>query len=211
MRRPALHLLTLVGLLTVSLLPASAQEVPADSVRADAPARYVLPDSLAEKYLDVGLRSPRTAFLLSLANTAVPILLGSGLADTDGSLPGTLVLYGIFVGPSVGHFYGRTGRGISGILQRGGGTVITAIGAGIALDNFFAGGNDRAETAAVALIYGGTLLVLGSAAYDVATAGRATRRANERRLERRASVSLSPTTLRLTGATQTGLRLALRF
>lgn len=56
-------------------------------------------------------KSPGVAFLWSLGATAIPPLLGGALAD--GTLEGTLIVSGITIGPSAGHFYAkRYSRGL---------------------------------------------------------------------------------------------------
>ncbi|MCH8872806.1 hypothetical protein IH824_08555 [candidate division KSB1 bacterium] len=56
-------------------------------------------------------KSPGVAFLWSLGATAIPPLLGGAL--TDGTLEGILIVSGITLGPSAGHFYAkRYSRGL---------------------------------------------------------------------------------------------------
>jgi hypothetical protein len=67
-------------------------------------------------------KSPGTAFALSFATTAVPMVAG-GLASSEAG--GVAFLGGLVIGPSVGHLYaGQVGRGLGTILLRGAGTVI---------------------------------------------------------------------------------------
>jgi hypothetical protein len=52
--------------------------------------------------------SPRTAFLLSLGSTAVPVVAGGLAIDRGFEGPGlALIAGGIVVGPGVGHWYAR--------------------------------------------------------------------------------------------------------
>ena len=56
-------------------------------------------------------KSPGVAFLWSLGATAIPPLLGGAL--TDGTSEGILIVSGITLGPSAGHFYAkRYSRGL---------------------------------------------------------------------------------------------------
>ena len=56
-------------------------------------------------------KSPGVAVLWSLGATAIPPLLGGAL--TDGTLEGILIVSGITLGPSAGHFYAkRYSRGL---------------------------------------------------------------------------------------------------
>lgn len=153
------------------------------------------------------LRSPRKAALLSAGNTLIPItlavpMIGNGVG---GEWAGYLLAYGVFVGPSIGHFYGRTGQGPLGIVLRGAGFVAFTAGFVRALDVAF-GGNRFDESRTEALLLGGLAVVGLSALFDLATAAPATRRANRRRLAR-AQVSA----VRTFGETSPGVGLALRF
>ncbi|HEV2669798.1 MAG TPA: hypothetical protein VGU74_01800 [Gemmatimonadales bacterium] len=70
-------------------------------------------------------KSPSTAFVLSFASTAAPMLTGyaMGVGGTDAGWG--VFLGGLVIGPSVGHFYvGEVGRGLATVALRGAGTVI---------------------------------------------------------------------------------------
>ena len=67
-------------------------------------------------------KSPGTAFVLSLASTAGPMLAGPAMGNGAG---GVLFLGGLIIGPSIGHLYaGQVGRGLGTIALRGVGTVV---------------------------------------------------------------------------------------
>ena len=65
-------------------------------------------------------KSPRTAFLLSLLGTAVPVALSASGGDSSG----WGFVAGVVMGPSVGHLYAeRWGRGLATVGLRGLGAV----------------------------------------------------------------------------------------
>jgi hypothetical protein len=81
-----------------------------------------------------GYRSPRTAFSLSLASTAVPVALGAVAGMSRSEEAGALLIAsGMILGPSMGHWYaGKVGRGaLTAALRAGLGLIagITALAA----------------------------------------------------------------------------------
>lgn len=132
-----------------------------------------------------GLKSEGLAFTMSLAATAVPIAIGS-MALTErsgnevrvnGNLALPLISTGLFLGPSIGHFYaGQTKRGIQGIAIRLG---IVAAAAGI---TFMIVRNEPSDIGGQ--IVGGAMVVGGIISslhgiYDISTAPSSVRKYNE--------------------------------
>jgi hypothetical protein len=69
-----------------------------------------------------GRKSPSTAFVLSFASTAGPMLAGAATGTDAGW---QVFLGGLVIGPSVGHLYaGQVGRGLGTIALRGAGTAL---------------------------------------------------------------------------------------
>ena len=67
-------------------------------------------------------KSPGTAFALSFFSTGVPIAAGAGMGGDGGA---GVFLFGVVVGPSVGHFYaGQVVRGLVTAGLRGAGTAL---------------------------------------------------------------------------------------
>jgi hypothetical protein len=67
-------------------------------------------------------KSPGTAFALSFFSTGVPIAVGAGMGNGGGA---GVFLFGVVVGPSVGHFYaGQVTRGLVTAGLRGAGTAL---------------------------------------------------------------------------------------
>jgi hypothetical protein len=76
------------------------------------------------------LKSPGTAFRMSLVSTAAPVVLGAIIIPVSPEVGGALIFTGVVVGPSVGHWYaGRTGRGLLTAGLRLGLTILTGMAA----------------------------------------------------------------------------------
>jgi hypothetical protein len=136
-------------------------------------------------------KNPKTAFLLTLAGTAVPLAAVAAAAAGAGDFGG-IGLAGLLVGPSLGYFYG-------GLLWRGLlGVGIRAIGEGVILIGglgawFDAWGWDDVEAdtrkwESVVLVGAG--IVLASAIWDLAAVKGAVNRRNIRARER--ALAFSP-------------------
>lgn len=156
------------------------------------------------------LLSERSATRLSALGTVIPVGLGIVLAatasghdeyyvDWNGTpsyrrsdpdrLPTILLTgSGLIIGPSLGYFYaGRPGRAFLGIGFR------TAVGFGSLIGAFATcgwdcGPGDGAYDAAWGIIGAGTVLMAGSAIYDIAKVGRAVRAQNLKRDKLKLSV-----------------------
>lgn len=161
--RTILFLLSVAFLLLLSR-SASAQD-------SDSPAGEVLVDTMAAAQVQrepVQKKSPERALAYSLGGTAGPAFLGPSLATTStaGWREGVgwgLLIGGIFVGPSLGHFYAENnGQAWGGILIRGGSAALGLWGNWIRI--FEDSGRGKALVATGALGFAGSLL------YDIATA-----------------------------------------
>ena len=70
-------------------------------------------------------KSPSTAFVLSFASTAAPMLVGAAMANANTDAGWVIFFGGMVIGPSVGHFYvGQVGRGLGTSALRAAGTAI---------------------------------------------------------------------------------------
>lgn len=158
---PSTHRLTYSLLLTALLaagigaFPASAQQPDSADVDTDDRQNTTQLDTTraagsAER------KSPGRALGYSLGGTVL-------LAPAFGA--------GLLIGPSFGHFYAGNGKqAMSGILIRGGGAAVGLRGWGMLLEN---------PESAFTLMTIGLAIIVGSAIYDIATAGEAARQYNE--------------------------------
>lgn len=93
------------------LLSAAAAQLSAQSTVAATPS----------------VKSPSTAFMLSLAATAIPFAIAAKTGN-GGASSGGLVLFSMIVGPSIGHFYAsQSGRAFAGIGVRVGIALLTEL------------------------------------------------------------------------------------
>jgi hypothetical protein len=118
-----------------------------------------------------GMKSPSTAFLLSLGATAVPIIM---LRNDQGSSAG-LFVFAVLAGPALGHFYaGQPGRAVAGVAIRAGILVLTAAAA--------QGGCSNEDFICIppAVVMGG-LAELAAMAVDIATAPSSAHKTNQMR------------------------------
>lgn len=153
-------------------------------------------------------KSEDAATWLAVAGTVIPLglfALGArGRNDQENETLMTAGLVGFLVGPSTGHVYGTGTIGAPGFLIRSTGALTGMVGIAVGaagvlgcsdLGAIFGGPprsapcDDHASESQTILGVGAALLV-GGAIYDIATVGRATRRANARRW------ALAPTLLR---------------
>jgi hypothetical protein len=141
-------------------------------------------------------KSPSKALSLSLVSTGVPLIIGLGLAVADAPAPADtysaiLILGGVVVGPSVGHFYaGNTGHGVLTIGLRSvglaGGTLGLYLWAIAEVENV-----ESVGALGIIIFVPSAALMLGSAVYDIATASGAARKYNEKK--RLSRFSIGPT------------------
>ena len=193
----------LLGLSLGLLLSGSvvAQETTEVVLRADSTAGF----SGAGEEGVAGLKSGTTAFLWSFLGTAVPAVAGAydvyRAGSSDSVVPGIVLVGGLVIGPSLGHFYsGRPSRALVGIGVR------TLAGAGIALAALEAlggGGDENLERLAVA----GAVLGGASLAWDIFRAPHSARVHNDQVREGRTAVGIAPTI----GAAGFGLSVQVSF
>jgi|KBSSwiStaDraftv2_1062776.scaffolds.fasta_scaffold1093266_2 hypothetical protein len=130
------------------------------------------------------LPSPGMAMALSMGATLIPI--GAALTTGHGAAY-TAAGVGILVGPSFGYFYGDcAGRGITGIMIRGG---ATAVGWGVALAAGQYGDIDNVPPGYFYAVLGAAILIGADALYDMGAVGEKVRQRNQVRR----SLSLEPT------------------
>ena len=123
------------------------------------------------------LPSPTFARGLSLACTLVPV--AAALLDVPGGE--TAAAAGAFIGPAVGYFYGGcTGRGVQGILIRGG---IAVVGVGVMVGAAAYGHLEETPDDYPYAIAGVGILFAASTVYDIAVVRHHVHKRNvERRL-----------------------------
>jgi hypothetical protein len=145
----------------------------------------------------LGLKSPGGAARRSLLCTVVPFLMGSALGDEEGvvgAIGMTATVASVFVGPSVGYFYGGCGRrAIKGIAIRAGLAGIAAIAASQAewpsMDLFGSGGDQGNAAAGIAVLAGCAVLV--DVVIDLLQVSGTVRRENDRRMHEQPAVGFS--------------------
>lgn len=152
-----------------------------------APAQQPAPTPAAAPMSDA--KSPGTALALSLGGTiASYTLLALSDDDSDGgddnTLMGTAGALGIWLAPSLGHWYaGETWT--RGLSWRLGGTAAMFTGVIWALTCYGDDGEDDSDDddciGAWVLLAGGAGAFVGGTVHDISTAPAAARRANERR------------------------------
>lgn len=137
-------------------------------------------------------KSEDEALKKAVVNTVIPIGLGYGVTRVfDGktlrTLGASLSIYGMVLGPSYGNFYsGDFIRGIAGVAAR--------VGAGIMLKDATRevlgdpaadalGWDDKKVSFSETRIWGGTLLMAGSALYNILSARKSARKFNNKLLQ----------------------------
>lgn len=147
----------------------------------------------------------------SIGATIIPAGLGAVLL-TNGGHGGALMLGGIWFGPAVGYWtHGVASRSVPGLLIRTGGLVLTGVGVVASIVTTPVTGNiDSAPSSKNswvpgALLIGGIALVLGSAAYDIATVDRKVRE------RQRASSSIDVMPLVAPNGRRAGIEVLYRF
>ena len=119
-----------------------------------------------------GYVSPQSATLFSFFGTAVPVATGMILSRDAGESGASLVLVGLVIGPSMGHFYSqRPGRALGGIALRG--LAVAGLGAA------FTAGWDNPSSELEMAFYGCAAVGAASVAFDVFGAAGSARKHNE--------------------------------
>jgi hypothetical protein len=166
--------LTLLALFTAMAAP--AQMIP------HAPMSDTVPHVRVAHY-----PHPASSTWLSLGATLVPAAAGIAIGNNSSATGAGLVFGGMVVGPAAGYWSGHIGgKALSGLLIRTGGLVLMAAGSSSCFKNSY---NSFCNNGASAAVIGGALVVLGSAAYDIATVGKKVR-ANNGALARASVVPL---------------------
>jgi hypothetical protein len=151
-------------------------------------------------------RSEVAPIAVSVLATVVPTALGVTLANAGSGAGGWLVFYGIFFGPSTGHFYaGKAGRGLASAGLRLAMTLGAAFGiVAECSPNPWAPCDEGAVSTIGYLWLAG---MTASAVYDIATAGRTAHRWNQEHQPKRLSVmpQIGP------GMRSTGLAVSITF
>jgi hypothetical protein len=194
----------------LTLVLANTDSASAQSVQASTPETHVteLRGTAECKIPPLTVRSPSRALQASSKRRAAAPL-DSAVADQKSpgralaySLSGTVLLAplfgaGLVAGPAAGHFYaGNDEQAWSGIGVRGGALLTAGIGWGLVLGSTQPTGfmgdpgggynpspplGDGARKAGIALISVGVAALLGSGAYDIATAWGAAKEYNRSR------------------------------
>jgi len=150
-------------------------------------------------------KSETNAFLWSLSGTVVPIYLGASQENEIGLF---LFIGGVFIGPSLGYFYGDIPkRGLRGFAVRGGvmlGSLM--IGSAMGLETCVFGNSERNDDG-WAVVGLGALFVVGHSIYDIIAVPFAVREHN--RSLQSASMTLLPKYFADSGAG--GLELKVTF
>src|SRR4029453_17134477 len=171
-----LRLLAIVcGGLLASTIPALAEGP--DSVATHREALFIMNPNPAS------LPLPGMAMALSMGATLIPV--GAALGTGHGAAY-TAAGVGILVGPSIGYFYGDCpGRGITGIMIRGGATAVVL---GLTLSAGEYGDIDNVPPGYIYAVLGAAILIGADALYDIGAVGENVRQRNQVRR----SLSLGP-------------------
>ena len=134
-------------------------------------------------------KDPTVALVLSSAGTALPIAvlavheaLPQDLRDAD-AVVGAI---GVFVGPSIGHWYAGEAFDL-GLGLRLGGVAVGYLGGAIATSGCSKPPMNECGLAAVYPVLAGLAMIGARTVYDIATAPRAARRHNQR------AIGIAPT------------------
>lgn len=130
------------------------------------------------------------AYWRSVLHTTVPIIGGAIIANQGDVLPmvgGITVLYGVFIGPSMGNFYVEDySGGIGGIAWRAGGAVAAVFGFAIAIGCAFSDDGDGCngeDPAIAASLIGGAAAYVGGTIWQLWRIPRHARQKNRLGLE----------------------------
>ena len=178
-----------------------------DAARAPSSADSAAVSSQSPGQLAPGLKSSKTALLLSFLGTAAPLAASLPFIwESSGtSLAHTTAVIGVgavVIGPSLGHFYaGRPGRAFAGIGLR------VLAGAGVAIAGLGSGAEGGATSGQAALGVAGGIVGAASVIWDIASAPHSARVHNEQ-----ARHGLTLTDVRLTDDSRgIGLRATVAF
>lgn len=147
----------------------------------------------AEPAVDNDAKSPAFAIGLSTAGTLLPlVMIGAAYDGADTNMPLYLAgMAGTLIGPSIGHWYAHD-YVTPGLVGRAGGAALIGIGAAMSLDCIGVVSPCEPSTTRVVgevIAIAGIGVYAGSAIYDIATAGRATRAWNTHHLQIAPTVS----------------------
>lgn len=166
--------------------PAGAQETGGPPLRED---RTVVSSGSAEEPIP-GIKSGKSAFWWSFLGTGLPTAVGAfdvyRANSSDSVVPGILLVGGLLIGPSLGHFYaGRPGRAWRGIGFR----ALAGTGVAIAIAETL---GESTETHLEVL--GGVCLALGGVviAWDIVRAPHSAHVHNDEVREARTSLGVAP-------------------
>lgn len=163
----------------------------------------------------LGLKSPSKAATLSLFGTLVPFVVGSRAGNTDGSVAEigrAAAAVGVFIGPSLGYFYGGCDRrGVTGISIRAGLMVVGAIAASRAEWPGISWGDDESEkgNAAAGITVLALTGVIVDMVIDLIQVSGTVHRENERRVHQ--PPAARPTFGALSGSTTPAFGLTVNF
>lgn len=130
------------------------------------------------------VKSPAVATALSLAGTAIPlVMIGAALDGDDVNMPLYVSgMVGTMVGPSFGHWYAHRPVTV-GLLGRGVGAAMVGIGGATSLNCLGAGKDCAPDKTGTVIMISGAVLYAGGTIYDIATAGRAAREWNSKQVQ----------------------------
>jgi hypothetical protein len=127
---------------------------------------------------DTAAKDPTVATALSIGATLIPAVAGIALDNRHDATSATLVISGVMLGPSVGHWY--AGK----VFTRG--AAMRLLGAGIIGVGFLAAkkypenDGDFIDDRGLGIAIGGTVVIVLGALVDWGTAGESARKRNER-------------------------------
>lgn len=137
-------------------------------------------------------KSEEEALKKAVVNTVIPIGVGYGVTrvfdnKTIRTLGASLSIYGMVLGPSYGNFYsGDFVRGLVGVAARVGAGVMLKDATREVLGDPAAdalGWDDKKVSFSETRIWGGTLLMAGSALYNILSARKSARKFNNKLLQ----------------------------
>src|SRR5262245_56687223 len=151
-----------------------------------------------------GMKSGATAFWWSLLGTAVPVgtaSIGLYRNDQSSNVTGAVLVGGLIIGPSLGHFYAsRPAPGLIGIGIRTLATAAVGAGVGAALDD-----SNMSDFAVLGVT--GAIVGTASVIWDIASAPHSARVHNERAQRGHTTLGITPSM----GSAGLGLRAAVSF
>jgi hypothetical protein len=176
--------------------PARAQETAGSPLAADS----TVVSSGSEEEATPEIKSGKTALLWSLLGTGVPAAVGAfdvyRANSSDSVVPGILLVGGLLIGPSLGHFYaGRPGRAWKGIGIR----AVAGLGLTVAVAETLGESTEQHLE-----VLGGVCAVLGGVviAWDIVAAPHSAHFHNDEVRRARTNIGIAPSV----GAAGLGLR-----